>query len=251
MRSSLILPPRQLVAMTLPTLDATERRVVGALAEKALATPDHYPLSLNALRAACNQKSARDPVMDLSEREVTDAILRLQRRGLVGTTSGSGHRVSKFRHNLDRGLDLSRRELAILTVLLLRGAQTSGELRQRTARLADFASTEGVEEALWMLSDRDEPIVRTLPRGPGQSTDRYTHQLGGTDGHDDSASSTDATATASEDAMPSPTVSRVDRPAPRQREREAGGELVNRVEALEQEVASLREALEAFRAQFE
>ncbi len=172
------------LSMTLPTLDAVERRVVGALAEKALATPDQYPLSLNALRAACNQKSARDPVMSVSEREVTDAIQRLQRRGLVGTTSGSGHRVSKFRHNLDRGLDLSRRELAILTVLLLRGAQTSGELRQRTARLADFASVEGVEEALWMLADRDQPIVRTLPRGSGQSTDRYTHQLGGTDGHE-------------------------------------------------------------------
>ena len=226
--------------MTLPTLDAIERRVVGALAEKALATPDHYPLTLNALRAACNQKSARDPVMHVSEREVTDAILRLQRRGLVGTTSGSGHRVSKFRHNLDRALDLSRRELAILTVLLLRGAQTSGELRQRTARLADFASTEGVEEALWMLADRDEPIVRTLPRGPGQSTDRYTHQLGGTDGHDVVDSS--AKAAAVDSSTPA------DAPSVRQPE---GGALAERVEALELEVAALREGLEAFRAQFE
>ena len=236
--------------MSLPTLDATERRVVGALAEKALATPDHYPLSLNALRAACNQKSARDPVMDLSEREVTDAILRLQRRGLVGTTSGSGHRVSKFRHNLDRSLDLSRRELAILTVLLLRGAQTSGELRQRTARLADFASTEGVEEALWMLSDRDEPIVRTLPRGPGQSTDRYAHLLGGTDGHD--ASPDEAASSAGSAPVDGATADR--QPEAGEVRSSSGPEaspLAARVEALEQEVAALREELERFRAQFE
>lgn len=232
--------------MTLPTLDATERRVVGALAEKALATPDHYPLSLNALRAACNQKSSREPVMDLSEREVTDAILRLQRRGLVGTTSGSSHRVSKFRHNLDRSLDLSRRELAVLTVLLLRGAQTSGELRQRTARLADFASTEGVEEALWMLADRDAPIVRTLPRGPGQSTDRYTHQLGGTDGHEDLGASEEVAASASPDRQPDILPGGSDRDS-----HAASSALATRVEVLEKEVAELREALEAFRAQFE
>lgn len=232
-----ILPPRQPVAMPLPTLDATERRVVGALAEKALATPDHYPLSLNALRAACNQKSSRDPVMDLSERAVTDAILRLQRRGLVGTTSGTGHRVSKFRHNLDRSLDLSRRELAVLTVLLLRGAQTSGELRQRTARLAEFASTEGVEEALWMLSERDEPIVRTLPRGPGQSTERYAHTLGGVDGHE--APETEPKAAPvilSKSSPPDPNDDLV---------------LAERVEALEQQMAALKDAFDAFRSQFE
>ena len=230
--------------MPLPTLDATERRVAGALIEKALATPDHYPLSLNALRAACNQKSARDPVMDLSERDVTDAILRLQRRGLVGTTSGSGHRVSKFRHNVDRALDLSRRELAVLGVLLLRGAQTSGELRQRTGRLADFGSVEDVEETLWMLSDRDEPIVRTLPRGPGQSTDRYAHQLGGEDGHaadgDPPTDAHPAEVSASSEAAPEDAAP----PA-------APDALADRVEVLEREVAALREALKAFRAQFE
>ena len=223
--------------MTLPTLDDTERRVVGALAEKALATPDQYPLLLNALRAACNQKTAREPVMDLGEREVTDALLRLQRRGLAGTTSGSGHRVSKFRHTLDRALDLSRRELAVLCVLLLRGAQTSGELRQRTARLADFASVEAVEEALWMLGDRDDPIVQTLPRGPGQSTDRYAHTLGGSDGHEQAAGDD----------------SGADDPEPRSRPDTsgAGPNLGARVEALETEVAALRASLEAFRAQFE
>ena len=233
--------------MTLPTLDAAERRVAGALVEKALATPDQYPLSLNALRAACNQKSARDPVVDLSERDVTDAILRLQRRGLVGTTSGSGHRVSKFRHNLDRALDLSRRELAVLGVLLLRGAQTSGELRQRTGRLADFGSVEDVEEALWMLGDRDEPIVRTIPRGPGQSTDRYAHRLGGEDGHESEGPLEGQTTSASSSETDAPAAS-----APAASESPSGrGELADRVEALEHEVAALREALRAFRAQFE
>ena len=229
--------------MPLPTLDATEQRVAGALVEKALATPDQYPLSLNALRAACNQTSARDPVMDLSERDVTDAILRLQRRGLVGTTSGSGHRVSKFRHNLDRALDLSRRELAVVGVLLLRGAQTSGELRQRTGRLADFGSVDDVEEALWMLGDRDEPIVRALPRGPGQSTDRYVHRLGGQDGDESGDESGDeaSVASSSEPRAPAEAAPAGERPPG----------LVDRVEALEREVASLREALEAFRSQFE
>ena len=117
--------------MPRPTLDAVEARVAGALAEKALATPDQYPMTLASLVAACNQKTAREPVTDLSARAVTDALDRLGRRGLVGTTAGAGHRVAKFRHNLDRALDLSQRELAVLTVLLLRGTQTPGEIRTR------------------------------------------------------------------------------------------------------------------------
>jgi uncharacterized protein YceH (UPF0502 family) len=165
--------------MSLPTLDAIETRVIGALAEKSLATPDQYPLTVNALVAACNQKSSRDPVTDYSEREVRDAVERLMRRNLAGTTAGSGHRVVKMRHLLDRALDLSRRELAILTVLLLRGPQTPGELRTRTNRLADFVSVSDVEETLWLLSDRDEPLVTQLPRAPGQSADRFAHRLSG------------------------------------------------------------------------
>ena len=165
--------------MPRPTLDATEARVAGALAEKALATPDQYPMTLASLVAACNQKTAREPVTDLSARAVTDALDRLGRRGLTGTTAGAGHRVAKFRHLLDRALDLSQRELAVLTVLLLRGPQTAGELKSRTVRLAAFESTEAVDEALWMLADRDEPLVVTLPRRPGQSADRVAHLLSG------------------------------------------------------------------------
>ncbi len=222
--------------MSRPTLDPTEARVAGALVEKALTTPDHYPLTLNALVAACNQKSSRDPVMALSSREVQDAAERLMRRGLVGTTAGAGHRVAKFRHNLDRSLDLSHRELAALAVLMLRGPQTPGEIRTRTARLADFAGVEDAEEALWMLGDRDEPLVVRLAREPGQSADRFAHTLSG-------------------DVEAAPSLAEgedgggeEDRPAVPV----AGGPtLAERVTDLEAEVERMRAELDAFRAQFE
>ena len=224
--------------MPRPTLDATEVRVVGALAEKALATPDSYPLSLNALVAACNQKTARDPVTDLSERDVTAALDRLGRRGLVGTTSGAGHRVAKYRHNLDRALDLSRRELAALAVLLLRGPQTAGEVRTRAGRMADFDDAEAADEALWMLGDRDEPLAARLDRTPGQSADRYAHALSG-------------------EPQPGPPAARPETAAPPAASAPSGGGgveeagLAARVDALEAEVARLREAFAAFREQFE
>lgn len=224
--------------MPRPTLDPLEVRVVGALVEKALATPDHYPLTLNALIAACNQKTGRDPVTDLSERQVSDAVERLMRRGLIGTTSGSGHRVAKFRHTLDRALDLSRRELAVLSVLLLRGAQTPGEIRSRTSRMADFATVEDAEETLWLLGDREEPLAVRLPRQPGQSADRYAHLLSG------------------EPVVEAPAPAPVplaggaaSQGAPAQGAPAQG--LQARVEALEAEVQELRDRLEAFRAQFE
>ena len=218
--------------MPRPTLDAVEVRVAGSLVEKALATPDGYPLSLNALVAACNQKSGRDPVTDLSERDVTAAIERLSRRGLVGTTSGSGHRVAKFRHNLDRALDLSARELAALAVLMLRGPQTPGEVRSRSGRMAEFADVSDAEEALWLLGDRDEPLAVQLPRAPGQSADRYAHALSG---EPDPALAAEAPPA----AAPAPSAS-----AP-------PDGLAERVAALEEEVERLRSELAAFRSQFE
>ena len=213
--------------MPRPTLDPTEARVVGALAEKALATPDQYPMTLGALVAACNQRTAREPVTDLSPRAVTDALDRLTRRGLAGTTTGSGHRVAKFRHLLDRALDLSKRELAALSVLLLRGPQTAGEIRTRAARLAEFESVEAAGEALWMLADRDEPLVATLPRRPGQAADRVAHLLSGPL-PDDTATS-DAVETDDAPSSPPPVSD--------------FAVLQARVEALEREVARLREAL--------
>lgn len=217
--------------MSRPTLDAVEARVAGALVEKALATPDHYPLTTNSLVAACNQKSSREPVTDYSEREVKDAAERLMRRGLVGTTAGAGHRVAKFRHNIDRSLDLSKRELAALCVLLLRGPQTPGEIRTRTARLAEFADVSDAEEALWMLGDRDDPLVVKLPRAPGQAADRYAHTLSG---YIEAAPPAEE---GGDDAHAVPVA--------------GGPTLAERVADLEAEVERLRAEMEAFRAQFE
>ena len=219
--------------MPRPTLDPVEARVAGALAEKSLATPDHYPLTMNSLVAACNQKSSRDPVTDHSERDVAAAVDRLMRRGLAGTTAGAGHRVAKIRHLLDRVLDLSRRELAALTVLLLRGPQTPGEINTRSGRLADFAGVSDVEETLWLLSDRDEPLVVRLDREPGQSADRYAHLLSGSVETAAAPPGTPATdpgagAPSAPDAPP----------------------LTERVRQLEAELEALRAEWQAFRAQF-
>ena len=224
--------------MPRPTLDPVEARVAGALAEKSLATPDHYPLTMNGLVAACNQRSSREPVTDHAEREVAGAVDRLMRRGLAGTTAGAGHRVAKVRHLLDRALDLSRRELAVLTVLLLRGPQTAGEINARSGRLADFAGVGDVEETLWLLGDRDEPLVVRLDREPGQSADRYAHRLSGevpgapTGPSSAGPPSAGAEATSAEPSGPAPS-------------------LAERVRQLEAELAELRAEWEAFRAQFE
>lgn len=223
--------------MARPTLDPVEVRVLGALVEKALATPDSYPLTLNALVSACNQKTSREPVTDYAERDVRAAIDRLMRRGLVGTTSGAGHRVAKFRHTLDRALDLSRREVAVLALLMLRGPQTPGEIRTRSGRLADLASVEDAEEVLWLLGDRDEPLVVRLPRASGRSADRFAHLLSGEPAVDTASGSPEAAAEAvSTSALEASAAS-------------AG--LQARVEALEAEVARLGAALAAFQAQFE
>ncbi len=221
--------------MPRPTLNPVEVRVAGALVEKAMATPEYYPLSLNALTAACNQRTGREPVTDLAEAAVADALAALVRRGLVGTTSGAAVRVAKYRHNLDRALGLGARELAVLAVLLLRGPQTPGELRTRTERLVRFESVEAVEEALWLLAERAEPLAYKLPRGPGHAADRYAHGLSG----EPDLSAPPAAAPASPAAAAAPS-----------REERLNG-LEARVEALDAEVRGLREAFAAFRHQFE
>jgi uncharacterized protein YceH (UPF0502 family) len=222
--------------MPRPTLNPTEVRVAAALVEKAMATPDQYPMSLNALTTACNQKTGRDPVTDLSDAQVADALAALHRRSLVGTVSGTSSRVAKNRHNLDRALDVGARELAVLAVLMLRGAQTPGELRTRTERLFAFESVEAVEEALWLLMDRPEPLAYKLPRQPGHSADRFVHGLSG---------EPDPEAFAQAPARPEGAVG-----AALARE-ERTDALEARVAALEAEVQGLREAFERFRTQFE
>jgi uncharacterized protein len=157
--------------------DAVEIRVVGCLAEKHLTTPDVYPLSLNALRLACNQATNRDPVVDYDEATVTDALRRLALRGWTRLASGPGSRARKYRHLLPEALGVGEDELALLAVLMLRGSQTPGELKQRSERLHRFEGLPAVQETLERLLEREYAIRH--PRRPGQKEDRWEQVLGG------------------------------------------------------------------------
>jgi uncharacterized protein YceH (UPF0502 family) len=157
--------------------DAVEIRVLGCLLEKQRTTPDAYPLSLNSLRLACNQSTNRDPVVDYDETQIRAALDRLSNRGWVRLASGPGSRAPKYRHLIDQALGLSDDELAVLGVLMLRGPQTIGELKQRTDRLHSFASLEAVVETLDRLGERE--LAVRVPRRPGQKEDRFMQLLGG------------------------------------------------------------------------
>jgi uncharacterized protein len=158
-------------------LDSIEIRVLGALLEKQQATPEYYPLTLNALRAACNQKSNRDPVLALSEDEMRAALERMREHVLVWQIGGS--RSEKWEQNVEKRWELDSATRALMTLLLLRGAQTPGELRSRSDRLHAFASTTDVEAALRRLASGSEPLAVELPRAPGQKEARWTHLVGG------------------------------------------------------------------------
>ena len=166
--------PRQLPARE---LDAIELRVLGCLMEKQLATPEYYPLTLNALVAACNQKSNREPVMELSESDVQRSLDRLQDEKLVWKVMGG--RAVRYDHNLDTQWQLDRRSKALLTLLFLRGPQTPGELRGRSDRLHEFESIGEVEETLRWMATPPSPFARELARRPGQKEARWAHLLGG------------------------------------------------------------------------
>jgi uncharacterized protein YceH (UPF0502 family) len=156
--------------------DTVEIRVLGCLVEKQRTTPDQYPLSLNALRLACNQATNRDPVVDYDEAEIRAALDRLSRRGWARLASGPGSRVAKYRHLLDDALGRVPSQIALLAVLMLRGPQTPGELKQRVERLYPYGSMEDVERALDALAA--EGLAERLPRRPGQSQDRWRQLLG-------------------------------------------------------------------------
>jgi uncharacterized protein len=156
--------------------DAVELRVIGCLLEKQRTTPDQYPLTLNALRLACNQATNRDPVVEYDEEAIRGAVARLRRRGWVRFASGQGSRAAKYRHLLDEALRLDGAEQAILTVMLLRGPQTPGELKGRTDRLHHFASLAEVEETVARLIEREYAL--RVGRRPGQKEDRFGHLLG-------------------------------------------------------------------------
>src|SRR5262244_4654384 len=157
-------------------LSEAEVRVLGALVEKETTTPDYYPLSLNALVNACNQKSNRDPVMTLDEDAVRQALRSLSEQALVRSAGGDS-RVAKFEHRLHELYNFHRHEIAVLCVLLLRGPQTPGELRTRTERMYAFEDLESVHNALNLLAKREPPLVNVLPRQPGTKELRYVHLL--------------------------------------------------------------------------
>jgi len=158
-----------------------ELRVLGCLIEKQRTTPEQYPLSVNALRLACNQATNRDPVVDYDEPTIREALTELSRRGWVRLASGPGSRAVKYRHLFDDALSLSDAEVSLLAVLMLRGAQTAAELKQRVERLHRFASTAEVSETLHRLAERELAVL--LPRRPGEREERWAQLLGGGDSH--------------------------------------------------------------------
>jgi uncharacterized protein YceH (UPF0502 family) len=221
--------------MVNPPLTDVEVRVLGALLEKEVTTPDNYPLSLNALLAACNQTTSREPIMRLDEDAVVPATVALRRRGLLRQIQRAGSRVTKFEHRLDEDLRLVRPELAVLGVLMLRGPQTPGELYARTERLHPFADLAALEAMLESLITREpEPLVARLPRRPGQKEVRYAHLLSG-------EPAVESPEPADEPAVPT-------RRAAVEDDRVAA--LEQTVEALRAEVAAVRSDFDAFRAQF-
>ena len=214
------------------SLTETEVRVLGSLIEKDITTPEYYPLSLNALVNACNQKSNRDPVMQLHEDAVRDALGGLQERRLAGPAGGADSRVPKYEHRLQEVFNFTRPEIAVLCVLLLRGPQTPGELRGRSERIHRFEALDDVQSALQKLMQRDPALVKVLPRQPGTKEARWAHLLSG-----DVAP--EAAQTARTDG-----------------DRSSGdGERIARLEeevsALHREVGDIKDQLERFRKQFE
>jgi uncharacterized protein len=171
-------------------------RVLGSLLEKETTTPEYYPLSLLALTNACNQRSSRNPVMDLSEDEVRSALRELEDAGLAAPARGTESRVTKYVHHIGEVFNLRRGELAILCVLMLRGPQTPGELRSRTERMHSFTGMDEVEATLQQLTRREPPLARALPREPGTREIRYTNLL--SPGTDIETEATDRSASRSE-----------------------------------------------------
>ena len=215
-------------------LTEVEARVLGSLIEKDITTPDYYPLSLNALVNACNQKNNREPVMTLDENAVRDALSTLQEKRLAGPASGADSRVTKYEHRLQEAYNFDRREIAIICVLLLRGPQTPGELRGRTDRMYHFDALEDVVSTLDRLAHWDPPLTAALPRQPGTKETRYMHLFSG-------------------EVPQQAYVERAPTPA-----NTGSGSSADRISALEAEVASLRteltevqQELAAFRKQFE
>lgn len=200
-------------------LNDTEVRVLGALIEKEITTPDYYPLSLNALMAACNQSSNRFPVVHFEEGEVGAAVDSLREKGLVHLVDRGETRVTKYRHVLYEAMNMGRPSIAVMCVLMLRGPQTVGEIRTRSNRLYDFTSLEDVETTLNSLVSGESPLIVRLPRRTGQKEVRYAHLLSGTVAQSETEEETDPE--------------------------------LDRIGNLEREVEDLKKQFEQFRKQFE
>jgi uncharacterized protein YceH (UPF0502 family) len=205
--------------INLPVLDAAELRVLGSLMEKCKATPDYYPMTVNGLTAACNQKTSRKPVVQYDEETVVHALNTLKRRGLISTATGGSIRSVKYKHNFAIVFPVVPAEVALICLLMLRGPQTPGELHTNSGRLYEFESIEEVQEVLERLSSPEMPFLMQLPRRPGQKETRYAHLLSGVPD------------IADEDLY--------DEPAARQ-----GSGLEARVAKLEHELAELKEAFD-------
>lgn len=162
----------------LPILDAPEQRVLGALMEKSRTTPDYYPMTLNSLVAACNQKTSRFPIVNYDEHLITETLNSLKKKGLISTATGGSSRVVKYKHNFAIVYPLVPAELALICLLLLRGPLTPGELNNNSGRLYEFDTIEEVHETLHKLSGPELAFVKSLERRPGQKEARYTHLLG-------------------------------------------------------------------------
>jgi len=214
-------------------LSETEARVLGALIEKDVTTPDYYPLSLNALVNACNQKNNRDPVMGLAEDAVRDALSSLQEKRMAGPAGGADSRVTKYEHRLQEVFNFDRREIAVVCVLLLRGPQTPGELRGRTERMYRFETLDDVQSALQKLTDRQPSLVVVLPRQPGTKESRYMHLFSG----DVSAEFVAAASAASPRSSADPIEFRI-------------ASLESEIASLRSEVADLRREFGEFKQQF-
>jgi uncharacterized protein YceH (UPF0502 family) len=218
--------------MNLPLLSPVEARVLGALIEKELTTPEYYPLSLNALVNACNQKSNRDPLMNLAEDAVKQALQRLNKEGLAGPADNMVSRVTKYEHRLQEAYNFTRHEIAILCELLLRGPQTPGELRSRAGRMHKFEDLGVVHTTLQRLIKREPPLAALLPRQPGMKEARYTQFL---------SEDVEACKPEPESHAAAPEI--------------FGGDRIARLESqlaeLQKEIADLKQQFATFRKQFE
>jgi hypothetical protein len=214
-------------------LNEVGARVLGALLEKEITTPDYYPLSLNSLVNACNQKSNRDPVMNLDEESVRDALRTLHDNSLARSVSAADSRVTKYEHRLQEAFNFDRREAALFCELLLRGPQTPGELRTRAERMHRFDDLSEAQSALQRLMNREPPLVRVLARQPGTKESRYMHLLSG-------------------EGTPVGSTAGRELPESLEREKMDGlSRLSSEVGELRRDVAELKQQFAAFRKQFE